>query len=212
VLSRGVCFAIVNTRGGGEFGEAWHQAGALTNKQNVFDDFAAALDHLVAEKYTAPERTVIQGGSNGGLLMGAMITQHPEKMKAVVSQVGIYDMLRVELSPNGLYNTTEFGTVTDQGQFRALHAYSPYHHVTPGTKFPAILMTTGANDPRVAPWHSRKFTAALQAAQGGDAPILLRTSSTSGHGAGTAMSERIAASAHVTAFVLAQLGVAVEPR
>ena len=209
-LSRGLCFAIVNLRGGGEFGEAWHQAGALTNKQNVFDDFAAALDHLHAQKYTSPERTAIQGGSNGGLLMGAMLTQHPEKMKAVVSQVGIYDMLRVELSPNGLYNTTEFGTVTDQGQFRALHAYSPYHHVEPGTKFPAVLMTTGANDPRVAPWHSRKFAAALQAATGGDAPILLRTSSTSGHGAGTAMSERIATQAHVAAFVLAQLGVTVE--
>jgi prolyl oligopeptidase len=210
LLKRGVCFAVVNLRGGGEFGKEWHKAGALTNKQNVFDDFAAALDHMVAQKYTSPARLAIQGGSNGGLLMGALITQHPEKVKAVVSQVGIYDMLRVELSPNGLYNTTEFGTVTEQGQFRALHAYSPYHHIVKGTKYPAILMTTGANDPRVAPWHSRKFTAALQAAQGGDAPILLRTSSTSGHGAGTAMTERIATQAHVMAFVMSQLGVTVE--
>jgi prolyl oligopeptidase len=209
-LSRGVCFAVVNARGGGEFGEAWHQAGALTKKQNVFDDFAAALDHLHAEKYTSPDRTVIQGGSNGGLLMGAMLTQHPDKMKAVVSSVGIYDMVRVENSPNGLFNTTEFGTVKDQGQFRALLAYSPYHRIEKGTKFPATLMTTGANDPRVAPWHSRKMVAAMQAAQGGDAPILLRTSNTSGHGQGMAMSERIATQAHVQAFVLSQLGVAVE--
>ncbi len=210
LLSRGVCFVVVNLRGGGEFGEAWHQAGMLTRTQNVFDDFAAALDFLAAEKYTSPQRTVIQGGSNGGLLMGALLTQHPDKVKAVVSQVGIYDMLRVELSPNGLYNTTEFGTVTDQGQFRALHAYSPYHHIVAGTKFPAVLMTTGANDPRVSPWHSRKFTAALQAAQGGDAPILLRTSSTSGHGQGMAMTERIATIAHVQAFVLWQLGIKPE--
>ena len=210
LLSRGVCYVIVNLRGGAEFGEAWHQAGALTNKQNVFDDFAAALDHLHAAKYTSPARTVIIGGSNGGLLMGAVLTQHPDKMKAVVSEVGIYDMLRVELSPNGQYNTTEFGSVKDQGQFRALYAYSPYHHVVAGTDYPAVLMTTGANDPRVAPWHSRKMIAALQAAQAGGAPILLRTSSTSGHGAGTAMSERIAKTAQLDAFILWQLGVPVK--
>jgi len=150
------------------------------------------------------------GGSNVGLLMGALLTQHPEKMRAVVSQVGIYDMTRVELSPNGLYNTTEFGTVKDQGQFRALIGYSPYHRIVKGTKFPATLMTTGANDPRVSPWQSRKMVAAMQAAQGGDAPILLRTSSTSGHGQGMAMSERIGQYAHVDAFVLWQLGVDVK--
>jgi prolyl oligopeptidase len=210
VLSRGVCFVVVNLRGGGEFGEAWHQAGMLTKKQNVFDDFAAALDYLHAQKYTSPERTVIQGGSNGGLLMGAMLTQHPEKMKAVVSSVGIYDMVRVENSPNGMFNTTEFGTVKDQGQFRALISYSPYHRVVKGTKFPATLMTTGANDPRVSPWQSRKMVAAMQAAQGGDAPILLRTSNSSGHGQGMAMSERIEQNAHVSAFVLWQLGIAVK--
>jgi prolyl oligopeptidase len=153
---------------------------------------------------------VIQGGSNGGLLMGAMLTQHPEKMKAVVSSVGIYDMVRVENSPNGMFNTTEFGTVKDQGQFRALISYSPYHRVVKGTKFPATLMTTGANDPRVSPWQSRKMVAAMQAAQGGDAPILLRTSNSSGHGQGMAMSERIEQNAHVSAFVLWQLGIAVK--
>ncbi|HUQ06588.1 MAG TPA: alpha/beta fold hydrolase [Kofleriaceae bacterium] len=210
LLKRGVCFVLVNTRGGAEFGEAWHQAGMLTKKQNVFDDFAAAIDYLHAQKYTSPEKTVIMGGSNGGLLMGAMLTQHPEKMKAVVSQVGIYDMMRVELSPNGLYNTTEFGTVKDQGQFRALVGYSPYHRIVKGTKFPATLMTTGANDPRVSPWQSRKMVAAMQAAQGGDAPILLRTSNTSGHGQGMAMSERIGQTAHVDAFILWQLGISAK--
>ncbi|MBK9032109.1 MAG: S9 family peptidase [Myxococcales bacterium] len=207
VLKRGVCFVSVNTRGGAEFGEAWHRDGALTNKQHVFDDFAAALDHLVARGFTRPERTVILGGSNGGLLMGALLTQHPERVRAVVAQVGIYDMLRVERSPNGQFNITEFGTVADPAQFAALYAYSPYHHVVAGTVYPAVLMTTGANDPRVAPWQSRKMVAALQAAQGGDAPILLRTSSSSGHGAGTAMDERIDAGAHVRAFILDQLGV-----
>jgi len=205
VLTRGVCWVQVNLRGGAELGEAWHQAGALTKKQNVFDDFAAALDELVAKGYTRPERTVIIGGSNGGLLMGALVTQHPDKMRAVVAQVGIYDMLRVERSPNGAFNVTEFGTVTDADQFAALYAYSPYHHVVAGTRYPAILMTTGANDPRVAPWHSRKMVAALQAAQGSDEPILLRTSDSSGHGAGTSMDERIDAGAHIRAFMLSQL-------
>lgn len=211
-LSRGVCFVVVNLRGGGEFGEEWHQAGMLTKKQNVFDDFAAALEYLHAQKYTTPEKTAIMGGSNGGLLMGAMLTQHPAKMKAVVSQVGIYDMLRVEQSPNGLFNTTEFGTVKDQGQFHALFAYSPYHRVvkSAGIKFPATLLTTGANDPRVSPWQSRKMAAAMQAAQKGDAPILLRTSKTSGHGQGMAMTERIGTVAHIQAFVLSQLGVDVK--
>ncbi|MBZ0237805.1 MAG: alpha/beta fold hydrolase [Deltaproteobacteria bacterium] len=211
LLSRGVCMVIANLRGGGEFGEAWHEAGMLTKKQNVFDDFAAVLDHLHAQQYTSPAKTVIMGGSNGGLLMGAMLTQHPDKMKAVVSQVGIYDMLRVELSPNGLFNTTEFGTVKDQGQFKALYAYSPYHRVVNAERmtFPATLMTTGANDPRVSPWQSRKMVAAMQAAQGGDAPILLRTSQTSGHGQGMAMTERIGQVAHVDAFILWQLGVDV---
>src|SRR6266513_2360745 len=142
------------------------QAGNLTKKQNVFDDFAAAAEYLIKEKYTRPEKLAIQGGSNGGLLMGAMITQHPDLMRAVVSQVGIYDMLRVELAPNGEFNVTEFGTVKDPQQFKALYAYSPYHHVVDGTKYPAVLMMTGANDPRVDPANSRKLTARLQAANG----------------------------------------------
>jgi prolyl oligopeptidase len=208
LLKRGVCFVQTNLRGGAEFGEEWHQQGMLTKKQNVFDDFAAVLDDLATKKYTSPERIVTIGGSNGGLLMGAMITQHPDKMRAVVSSVGIYDSLRSELTVNGQYNVPEFGSVKDEAQFQALYAYSPYHHVTAGTKYPTVLFVTGANDPRVEPWHSRKMTAALQAAQADpDAPVLLRTSDSSGHGMGTAMSEQIELTAHTFAFILWQLGV-----
>jgi prolyl oligopeptidase len=203
LLTRGVCFVQTNLRGGSEFGEEWHRAGMLTRKQNVFDDLAAVLAFLVDQKYTRRDRLATVGGSNGGLLMGAILTQHPDMMKAVVSYVGIYDMLRVERTTNGQFNIPEYGTVANEDQFKALYAYSPYHHVVPAA-YPAILFVTGANDPRVEPWHSRKMTAALQAAQTAPAPILLRTSSTSGHGAGTT-TEIIDESAHVMAFLLSQL-------
>jgi prolyl oligopeptidase len=205
-FDRGGVYVVANIRGGGEFGEEWHKAGNLTKKQTVFDDFAAAAEYLIKEKYTRPEKLAIQGGSNGGLLMGAMITQHPDLMRAVVSSVGIYDMLRVELAPNGAFNVTEFGTVKNPEQFKALYAYSPYHHVGDGTKYPSILMMTGANDGRVAPYHSRKMTARLDEANKSDNPILLRTSSSAGHGIGTALSERIKQSADIYAFLFAQLG------
>ena len=204
LLTRGTCIVDVNLRGGSELGEAWHRAGMLLNKQNVFDDFAAAMQYVVDKRYTSRARLGIFGGSNGGLLMGAMITQHPELMKAVVSSVGIYDMLRNELTPNGQFNTSEYGSVTDPAQFKALYAYSPYHHVT-RTAYPAILMHTGANDGRVAPWHSRKMVAALQAANTGSAPILLHTSETAGHGIGTNLSERIDLAATELAFLRAEL-------
>jgi prolyl oligopeptidase len=206
-LENGVIYAQANLRGGGEFGETWHTGGSLTNKQNVFDDFAAVVRHMIERRYTSSERLGIIGGSNGGLLMGATMTQHPELVRAVVSFVGIYDMLRVELSPNGAFNVTEFGTVTNEEHFRAMHAYSPYHHVRAGTRYPATLFLTGANDPRVEPWHSRKMTARLQAANAADTPILLRTSDTSGHGIGTALSEEMAEYTDVFAFLFAQLGV-----
>jgi prolyl oligopeptidase len=206
-FDRGGVYVVANVRGGGEFGEDWHKAGNLTKKQNVFDDFAAAAEYLIKENYTRPEKLAIQGGSNGGLLMGAMITQHPDLMRAVVSQVGIYDMLRVELAPNGAFNVTEFGTVKDPEQFKALYAYSPYHHVTDGTKYPSILMMTGANDGRVAPYHSRKMTARLIAANKSGNPIFLRTSSSAGHGIGTALSERIKQLADIYAFLFEQLNM-----
>jgi prolyl oligopeptidase len=211
-FDRGGVYVVANIRGGGELGEEWHKAGNLTKKQNVFDDFAAAAEYLIKENYTRPEKLAIQGGSNGGLLMGAMITQHPDLFRAVVSSVGIYDMLRVELAPNGAFNVTEFGTVKNPEQFKALYAYSPYHHVVDGTKFPSVLMMTGANDGRVAPYHSRKMTARLDEANKSENPILLRTSSSAGHGQGTALSERIKQLADIYAFLFAQLGMTREPR
>jgi len=205
-LEQGGVIAVANLRGGSEFGEAWHRGGALTNKQNVFDDFYACARRLVEKGYTRPEKLAIEGGSNGGLLMGAALTQHPEAFRAVVAHVGYFDSLRVEAAPNGVFNTTEYGTVKDAVQFRALYAYSPYHHVKAGTRYPAVLFLTGANDPRVAPFHSRKMVAALQAS-GTSQPVLLRTSSGSGHGMGTALSERIAQAVDVHAFLFAELGV-----
>jgi len=206
----GGIYVVANIRGGGEFGDEWHKAGNLTKKQNVFDDFAAAAEYLIKENYTRPEKLAIQGGSNGGLLMGAMITQHPDLFRTAVSSVGIYDMLRVELAPNGAFNVTEFGTVKDPEQFKALYGYSPYHHVVDGTKYPSVLMMTGANDGRVAPYHSRKMTARLLAANKSENRILLRTSTSAGHGIGTALSERIKQLADTYAFLFAQLGITEE--
>ncbi len=207
LLEHGFVLAVANLRGGSEFGDAWHEAGRLTQKQNVFDDFDAALLHLVERGYTSHERLAIEGGSNGGLLMGATLVQHPDHMQAVVSHVGIYDMLRVELSSNGAFNTVEYGTVKDQAQFQALHAYSPYHNVEDGAAYPAILMMTGANDPRVDPMQSRKMTARLQAAVGSASPVLLRTSANTGHGSGTPLAARVEQTVDAYAFLFEQLGV-----
>ena len=206
-LDAGGIYAIANIRGGSEYGERWHQQGMLTHKQNVFDDFAAAAEYLIDNRYTSHQKLALLGGSNGGLLMGAEITQHPQLARAVVSAVGIYDMVRVELDPNGSFNTTEFGTVTNANQFKALYAYSPYHHVTAKTPYPAVLMLTGATDGRVNPMHSRKFTAALQAATSSPYPILLRTSKNSGHGIGSSLSERISQQADQLSFLFDQLGM-----
>jgi prolyl oligopeptidase len=210
LFDRGFVIAVANLRGGGEYGEAWHTGGNLTRKQNVFDDFAAVLRHLIDRGYTSRQKLAVEGASNGGLLMGATLTQHPDLMKCVVSRVGIYDMLRSELEPNGAFNIPEFGTVANPAQFEALHAYSPYHRVKDGTKYPPVLMTTGANDLRVNPQHSRKMTARLQAADP-DAVVLLRTSENSGHGLDTALSERIEEETDVYAFVFWQLGVTMSP-
>lgn len=206
-FDQGGIYAVANLRGGGEYGEKWHRAGNLTNKQNVFDDFAACAQYLMEEKYTSPSSLVIKGGSNGGLLMGAAVTQHPELYAAAVSSAGIYDMLRVELDPNGEFNTTEFGTVNNPEHFEALLAYSPFHNVKVGTEYPAVLFLSGEHDGRVNPAQSRKMTARLQAATASDKPILLRTSSTMGHGRGTALSERIDRETDTYAFILSQLGM-----
>ena len=209
-LDGGGVFVIANLRGGGEFGEAWHQAGALTNKQNVFDDFFAAAEYLIAHHYTTPTRLAIVGGSNGGLLMGATVTQHPELFRAVVSLVGIYDMMRVELDPNGAFNTTEFGSVKNLQQFKAMYAYSPYQHVTDGTHYPAIFMATGETDGRVNPAHSRKMIARLQAATTGG-PVYLSINSNAGHGIGSALSIRVNQDADWYTFLFDQLDMSVPP-
>lgn len=203
----GGVYAIANIRGGAEYGESWHTGGNLLNKQNVFDDFAAAGRWLKTSRWAAPDRLSLLGGSNGGLLMGAVITQHPTLARAVVSEVGIYDMLRVELDPNGSFNVTEFGTVKDPAQFKALYAYSPYHHVVKGAPYPALLLTTGDNDGRVNPLNSRKFAAAMQAATGSPHPIYLRTSANAGHGIGSSLDEQVSLQADVGAFLFDQLGM-----
>ena len=206
-LDHGGIFVDANLRGGGEFGEAWHLAGNLTHKQNVFDDMIGCAEHLVARGYTRPDRLAALGGSNGGLLMGAILVQRPDLFRAVVSEVGIYDMLRVELTPNGAFNVTEFGTIKDPAQFKALYAYSPYQHVKDGTAYPAVLLTAGAHDGRVDPYNSRKMAARLQAATSSDRPILLRMSADTGHGIGTGLGERAEEYADIYAFLMSQLGM-----
>ena len=203
----GGVYVIANLRGGGEYGEGWHKSGNLTKKQNVFDDFISAAEYLISKHYTNPEKLAIEGASNGGLLMGAALTQRPDLFRAVVSRVGIYDMLRIELDPNGQFNITEFGTAKDPAQFKALYAYSPYHRVKDGTKYPAVLLATGENDGRVNPAQSRKMAARLQAATGSDHPILFRSSAAAGHGMGSSLKERLAEQADILSFLFDQLGI-----
>ncbi len=203
----GGVYVTANLRGGGEYGEHWHKAGNLTQKQQVFDDFIAAAEHLVKRRYTSPSKLAVEGASNGGLLMGAFLTQRPDLARAVVARVGIHDMLRVELDPNGAFNITEFGTVKDPEQFRALFAYSPFHHVRDGVKYPAVLLSTGENDGRVNPAQSRKMAARLQAATASDLPILFRSTASAGHGIGSALKDKIAEQADTLTFLFDQLGV-----
>src|SRR5439155_19509869 len=176
-------------------------------RQKAYDDFAACAQHLIDQKYTTSAKLAIEGGSNGGLLMGAVLTQHPELFRAVVAHVGIYDMLRAELHPNGAFNVTEYGSVKDADQFKALYAYSPYHRVKDGTAYPAVFLLTGINDGRVDPANSLKMAARLQAANSSKRPILLRVSATSGHGFGTGLSEASEQQSQVFAFLFQELGV-----
>jgi prolyl oligopeptidase len=211
-LDAGGIVAIANLRGGAEFGEAWHEAGKLTKKQNVFDDFAACAQYVIARKYTNASKLAIEGGSNGGLLMGTQIVQHPSLYRAVVSHVGIYDVPRYMSTPNGVFNRTEFGSPDDPQQLRAMLAYSPYHHVVDGTPYPAVFLLTGDNDGRVDPMNSRKFAARLQAATSSQNPILLRTTSAAGHGIGSALTEVVAADTDVFAFLWKELGLKAPPK
>ena len=204
-LEQGGVYVVANIRGGGEFGEEWHQAGRLATKQNCLDDFIACADHLHSSRITSRERLAIMGGSNGGLLMGAVITQRPDIARAVVAAVPVMDSLRSETTTNGRFNTTEFGTVEDPELFTALHAYSPYHNVVDGTAYPAVLLTAGENDTRVDAWHAKKMTARLQAATASDRPVLLRLEST-GHLAGS-LDQSIAETTDRHAFLFGQLGL-----
>ena len=207
-LERGGVLAYANIRGGNEFGEAWHAQGQMLRKQTVFDDFHAAALALIDKQWTDRTHLGILGGSNGGLLMGASLVQHPGDYRAVVSMVGIYDVIRHETDfANGAYNVSEYGTVSDPAQFKATLAYSPLQNVQPHTAYPAVLMTTGANDPRVAPWQSRKFTAALQNSTTSDQPILLLTRVNAGHGIGAPFSQRVGNTAIMLTFFAQELGL-----
>lgn len=205
-FDRGGAFVVANVRGGGEYGEPWHRAGMLEKKQNTLDDFAACAEYLVREKYTDPAHLGVWGISNGGITAGGILTQHPDLMRAAVLQVGVLDVVRSENEPNGAFNVTEYGTVKDPAQYRAIRAYSPYQNVREGTGYPAVLLLAGENDHRVASWHAKKMTARLQAATTSDHPILLRTSATAGHGMGTSFDERLQLEADVFSFFADQLG------
>jgi prolyl oligopeptidase len=207
-LSLGGVLAVPCLRGGAEYGEAWHQAAVRTHKQTTFDDFIAAAEWLVARRYTRPARLAIRGASNGGLLVAAALTQRPDLFGAVVVHVGVLDMLRFQLAGQGRGWQGDYGSVAVPEEFRALYAYSPLHHVRNGTSYPAVLVVTGDHDTRVAPWHSFKFLAALQAAQAGPAPVLLKLEGTAGHGGGTRLKARIADTTDIAAFLLEALGVA----
>jgi prolyl oligopeptidase len=208
LLEQGIAYAAANVRGGSEFGEEWHRQGSLALKQNVFDDFIAVAQYLRDKGYAPPGKLAITGASNGGLLMGAVVTQRPQLAQAVISKVGIYDSLRTELDSNGAFNIPEYGTVKDERLFRAIRAYSPYHNVREGERYPPTLLLTGANDNRVNPMHSRKMIARLQAAEGDSrAPLLLRTSANTGHGAGTPTSAQIEELTDVYSFIMKSLAI-----
>ncbi|MEX2174774.1 MAG: prolyl oligopeptidase family serine peptidase [Pirellulaceae bacterium] len=206
-LERGGVYAVANLRGGGEYGRPWHEAGMLDRKQNVFDDFFAAAEWLIDNEYTSPEKLAIRGGSNGGLLVGAAMTQRPELFAAAVPAVGVMDMLRYHKFTIGWAWVSEYGSADDAEQFKTLLAYSPLHNLKAGTKYPATLVTTGDHDDRVVPGHSYKFAATLQAAQGGDQPVLIRIETRAGHGAGTPTTKLIDAATDVLAFLSAVLRV-----
>ncbi|HEY9442420.1 MAG TPA: prolyl oligopeptidase family serine peptidase [Gemmatimonadales bacterium] len=208
-LERGGVVAIPNIRGGGEYGEAWHQGGMLGHKQNSFDDFIAAAEWLIRERYTNPERLAAAGGSNGGLLMGAVLTQRPELFGAVVIQVPLLDMLRYHRFLIARLWIPEYGSAEDPEQFRWLRAYSPYHHVRDGVRYPAVLLATAESDTRVDPMHARKMAARLQAATSSDRPVLLRLEARAGHGAGKPLNKVLDELTDTWTFVFWQLGVEV---
>ncbi|HXD34440.1 MAG TPA: prolyl oligopeptidase family serine peptidase [Pyrinomonadaceae bacterium] len=206
LLEQGFIYASVNMRGGGEYGEKWHEAGMKLKKQNVFDDFIAAGEYLIKQKYTSPQRLAIHGVSNGGLLVGAVANQRPELFSAVIQQAGVMDMLRFHKFTIGWNWKADYGSSENADEFKALYAYSPIHNIKTGTKYPATLITTADHDDRVVPAHSFKYAAALQAAQGGDSPILIRIDTKSGHGA-SSTTKQLEQNADIYSFLMTNLKV-----
>ena len=206
-LEHGGIYADAQLRGGAEFGEDWHRAGMLDKKQNVFDDFIAAAEYLVREKYTDRQRLAISGGSNGGLLVGAAMTQRPDLYRAVICAVPLLDMIRYQNFQIAKLWVPEYGSSDDPKQFQWLYAYSPYHHVKPGTKYPAVMFMTADTDTRVDPMHAKKMAARMQAANGGDRPILLRIETKAGHGQGKPVSKQVEEQTDIYSFLFWQLGV-----
>ena len=206
-LDLGGVYVSTNLRGGAEFGDAWHQGGMRARKQNTFDDFLFAGQWLLTHGYCTQQRLGILGGSNGGLLVGAALTQRPDLFGAVVCEVPLLDMVRFHRFLVARFWTPEYGCSEDPEQFRWLYAYSPYHHVTPGTKYPATMFVSGDSDTRVDPLHARKMAALVQAAQGGDKPILLRYDVTSGHSGGQSADKSIEDNADILQFLRSQLGM-----
>jgi len=205
-IEHGGVFASANIRGGGEFGRTWHEAGRLDKKQNVFDDFIAAGEYLVSQGYTAKERLAISGGSNGGLLTGACVVQRPDLFRAAIVAVPLLDMLRYQKFSIARLWIPEYGSAEDPKQFPFIYAYSPYQHVTAGTAYPAVLLTTAESDSRVAPIHAMKMAALLQASTSSERPILLRVEAKAGHGQGRPVSKTIEEAADIYSFLLWQTG------
>jgi prolyl oligopeptidase len=206
-LDLGGIYAVPNLRGGGEYGRAWHEAGMKANKQNVFDDFLAAAEYLIRSGLTSPSKLAIRGGSNGGLLVGAAMTQRPDLFGAAIPAVGVMDMLRYHKFTIGWAWVSEYGSSDDPAEFKTIFAYSPLHRLKKGTRYPATLVTTADHDDRVVPGHSFKFAATLQAAQAGPKPTLIRVETRAGHGAGTPTSKRIEEAADALAFLVATLNI-----
>jgi prolyl oligopeptidase len=204
-LENGGVYASANIRGGGEYGRAWHEAGMKLNKQNVFDDFISAAEYLVKNKYTSPKKLAIMGGSNGGLLIGAVINQRPDLFGAAIPMVGVMDMLRFHRFTIGGSWVTDYGSSDDSVQFNYIYKYSPLHNIRSGVEYPAVLVTTGDHDDRVVPAHSFKYIATLQEKYKGNHPVLIRIQTNAGHGAGKPMAITVAEQADIYSFIFKNL-------